>query len=209
MSIKEKLKAEEGNVSSIVLYGDGSGWIHAYERSAYSFVRLVRKYKVQIKSSKERNDVYYQIGFRKDALKDCLKGFKYSEDHPDEKTRVYVIKTPKDDFSEEEYQSWRNVVMVESIREKGSKKSETAPAVPECPAVSPAASDSLDSSKASQVAPLKEDGLLAGGSDEAAFNKSIVEELDGIELSHYSPWMALQYLNDLKDRISKWKTITV
>lgn len=196
MNIQEKLKAEEGNYSSIVLYGDGSNWIHAYERSAYAFTKMIKKYEVQVQIPKNGGMTYCHIGFPVSALKNILKQYKYSKDCPDEKTKIWIIRTEEDYFSENEFQTWKRVSTIEQTKKAGEKDkdSSVAPADDAGKQSGPSVSNGEMASVEAPVLP-----------EEARQALELVHEIHNLELTEYTPWMAMSYLVNIKKRIAQWK----
>ena len=200
MSIQEKLKAEEGNYSSIVIYGDGSNFVHAYERSAYAFTKMIKSYEVKVQIPKNGGISYCHIGFPVATMEKLIKQYNFSSDCPDEKTKVWVMKTEEDYFSEEEFLTWKRVSTIEQARKNGEKTGIIGP-VGGTASASVAASEPEKSNRQQ----------TAGGSvlpEEARLAVELVHEIHNLELTDYTPWMAMEYLVKIKKRIAQWKTRT-
>lgn len=202
MTIKEKLKAEEGNYSSIVMYGDRSDWIHVYERSAYAFTKLIRKYKVAVQIPKNGGMSYCHIGFPKTALDTILRQFNSTKDCPDEKTTVWVIRIDSDTFTEQEFQTWKRVETIEQARQQGSKEPAKGSEAPD-PAPRQQNGGTEEPSPEETESP-----VAASLPEEAEKAMEIIDEIRALDLSQLSPWMALNYLVETKKRISGWKQTT-
>lgn len=69
MDIIEKLKAEEGNLQTITIYGGKGVFAYAYERSALALVMAVKPFQASLSYNRKLKQYYVTIGVPADKIK--------------------------------------------------------------------------------------------------------------------------------------------
>lgn len=202
MDINSKLKAEEGNYSSIVIYGDGSKFVRMYERSAFAFLKVFNRKLMPVFVERKDGKAYLYTGFLAESLKAFTNGCKLSTDKPDDKTTVHVIRTSDDTFSEEEYQTWWRVSKVEWMKAQAAKGKAKGGG-----SADSSAAASGDTSAIAQSIPAETPAAAPSEPDQhsltmASFNEAVINDIMGLHLAEFTPMAALNYLNQLQQRIN-------
>ena len=179
MDINEKLEKEKQNLSAVILYGDKSNFLHAYEHSAFAFVTFIRRFKPVVVRRKD-GVVYCYVGFQADRLSGYLEGKGLSVQRDEGNGTVTIQLTQG--FSDEDFQRWKNVTIVENLKEKGSIKEENIP-------VNVTPVDTHNSQTVKTAA------------EEKNPENPLADEICSLQLSKMSPIKALNYLVRLQKRL--------
>lgn len=213
MDIIEKLKAEEGNLSTITIYEDKGIFAHAYERSAFALTLDVKTFEPNVAHNGKLKMKYISVGIPKASLKQYLAKYKYSTDKPEEYLTVYVVRLDKPLFTEEEFQKWKDLVIVnkfdENVRKQGKKEN---PYIIDCKnigksddsqtAVTPSSVSTEAPALSPEVAPVTEgSGLDSADRERLAFLEGVASDILAIQVQDFSPMKALNYLSDLQNKI--------
>ena len=213
MDIIEKLKAEEGNLSTITIYEDKGIFAHAYERSAFALTLDVKTFEPNVAHNGKLKMKYVSVGIPKASLKQYLAKYKYSTDKPEEDLTVYVVRLDKPLFTEEEFQKWKELVIVnkfdENVRKQGKKEN---PYIIDCKnigksddsqtAVTPSSVSTEAPALSPEVAPVTEESELDSADRERlAFLEGVASDILAIQVQDFSPMKALNYLSDLQNKI--------
>lgn len=213
MDIIEKLKAEEGNLSTITIYEDKGIFAHAYERSAFALTLDVKTFEPNVAHNGTLKMKYISVGIPKASLKQYLAKYKYSTDKPEEDLTVYVVRLDKPLFTEEEFQKWKDLVIVnkfdENVRKQGKKEN---PYIIDCKnigksddsqtAVTPSSVSTEAPALSPEVAPVTEESELDSADRERlAFLEGVASDILAIQVQDFSPMKALNYLSDLQNKI--------
>lgn len=213
MDIIEKLKAEEGNLSTITIYEDKGIFAHAYERSAFALTLDVKTFEPNVAHNGTLKMKYISVGIPKASLKQYLAKYKYSTDKPEEDLTVYVVRLDKPLFTEEEFQKWKDLVIVnkfdENVRKQGKKGN---PYIIDCKnigksddsqtAVTPSSVSTEAPALSPEVSPVTEEsGLDSADKERLAFLEGVASEILAIQVQDFSPMKALNYLSDLQNKI--------
>ena len=213
MDIIEKLKAEEGNLSTITIYEDKGIFAHAYERSAFALTLDVKTFEPNVAHNGKLKMKYVSVGIPKASLKQYLAKYKYSTDKPEEDLMVYVVRLDKPLFTEEEVQKWKDLVIVnkfdENVRKQGKKEN---PYIIDCKnigksddsqtAVIPSSVSTEAPALSPEVAPVTEEsGLDSADRERLAFLEGVASDILAIQVQDFSPMKALNYLSDLQNKI--------
>lgn len=213
MDIIEKLKAEEGNLSTITIYEDKGIFAHAYERSAFALTLDVKTFEPNVAHNGTLKMKYISVGIPKASLKQYLAKYKYSTDKPEEDLTVYVVRLDKPLFTEEEFQKWKDLVIVnkfdENVRKHGKKEN---PYIIDCKnigksddsqtAVIPSSVSTEAPALSPEVAPVTEEsGLDSADRERLAFLEGVASDILAIQVQDFSPMKALNYLSDLQNKI--------
>ena len=213
MDIIEKLKAEEGNLSTITIYEDKGIFAHAYERSAFALTLDVKTFEPNVAHNGTLKMKYISVGIPKASLKQYLAKYKYSTDKPEEDLTVYVVRLDKPLFTEEEFQKWKELVIVnkfdENARKQGKKEN---PYIIDCKnigksddsqtAVIPSSVSTEAPALSPEVAPVTEEsGLDSADRERLAFLEGVASDILAIQVQDFSPMKALNYLSDLQNKI--------
>ena len=212
MDIIEKLKAEEGNLSTITIYEDKGIFAHAYERSAFALTLDVKTFEPNVAHNGTLKMKYISVGIPKASLKQYLAKYKYSTDKPEEDLTVYVVRLDKPLFTEEEFQKWKELVIVnkfdENVRKQGKKEN---PYIIDCKnigksddsqtAVTPSSVSTEAPALSPEVAPVTEgSGLDSADRERLAFLEGVASDILAIQVQDFSPLKALNYLSDLQNK---------
>ena len=213
MGIIEKLKAEEGNLSTITIYEDKGIFAHAYERSAFALTLDVKTFEPNVAHNGKLKMKYISVGIPKASLKQYLAKYKYSTDKPEEDLTVYVVRLDKPLFTEEEFQKWKELVIVnkfdENVRKQGKKEN---PYIIDCKnigksddsqtAVTPSSVSTEAPALSPEVPPVTEEsGLDSADKERLAFLEGVASDILAIQVQDFSPMKALNYLSDLQNKI--------
>ena len=213
MDIIEKLKAEESNLSTITIYEDKGIFAHAYERSAFALTLDVKTFEPNDAHNGTLKMKYISVGIPKASLKQYLAKYKYSTDKPEEDLTVYVVRLDKPLFTEEEFQKWKELVIVnkfdENARKQGKKEN---PYIIDCKnigksddsqtAVTPSSVSTEAPALSPEVAPVTEEsGLDSADRERLAFLEGVASDILAIQVQDFSPMKALNYLSDLQNKI--------
>lgn len=213
MDIIEKLKAEEGNLSTITIYEDKGIFAHAYERSAFALTLDVKTFEPNVAHNGTLKMKYISVGIPKASLKQYLAKYKYSTDKTEEDLTVYVVRLDKPLFTEEEFQKWKELVIVnkfdENVRKQGKKEN---PYIIDCKnigksddsqtAVIPSSVSTEAPALSPEVAPVTEEsGLDSADRERLAFLEGVASDILAIQVQDFSPMKALNYLSDLQNKI--------
>ena len=213
MGIIEKLKAEEGNLSTITIYEDKGIFAHAYERSAFALTLDVKTFEPNVAHNGTLKMKYISIGIPKKNIKQYLAKYKYSTDEPEPDLTVYVVRLDKPLFTEEEFQKWKELVIVnkfdENARKQGKKEN---PYIIDCKnigksddsqtAVTPSSVSTEAPALSPEVAPVTEEsGLDSADRERLAFLEGVASDILAIQVQDFSPMKALNYLSDLQNKI--------
>ena len=213
MDIIEKLKAEEGNLSTITIYEDKGIFAHAYERSAFALTLDVKTFEPNVAHNGTLKMKYISVGIPKASLKQYLAKYKYSTDKTEEDLTVYVVRLDKPLFTEEEFQKWKELVIVnkfdENARKQGKKEN---PYIIDCKnigksddsqtAVTPSSVSTEAPALRPEVAPVTEEsGLDSADRERLAFLEGVASDILAIQVQDFSPMKALNYLSDLQNKI--------
>lgn len=213
MDIIEKLKAEEGNLSTITIYEDKGIFAHAYERSAFALTLDVKTFEPNVAHNGTLKMKYISVGIPKASLKQYLAKYKYSTDKTEEDLTVYVVRLDKPLFTEEEFQKWKELVIVnkfdENVRKHGKKEN---PYIIDCKnigksddsqtAVTPSSVSTEAPALSPEVAPVTEgSGLDSADRERLAFLEGVASDILAIQVQDFSPMKALNYLSDLQNKI--------
>lgn len=213
MDIIEKLKAEEGNLSTITIYEDKGIFAHAYERSAFALTLDVKTFEPNVAHNGKLKMKYISVGIPKASLKQYLAKYKYSTDKTEEDLTVYVVRLDKPLFTEEEFLKWKELVIVnkfdENVRKHGKKEN---PYIIDCKnigksddsqtAVTPSSVSTEAPALSPEVAPVTEEsGLDSADRERLAFLEGVASDILAIQVQDFSPMKALNYLSDLQNKI--------
>ena len=214
MGIIEKLKAEEGNLSTITLYEGKGIFVSAFERSAFALTLDVKTFEPNVFHNGQLKMKYISIGIPKKNIKQYLAKYKYTTDEPEPDLKVYVVRLDKPLFTEEEFQKWKESVIVnkfdEKVRKQGKKEN---PYIIDCKnigksddsqtAVTPSSSVSTEAPVQSpEVASVTEEsGLDSADKERLAFLEGVASDILAIQVQDFSPMKALNYLSDLQNKI--------
>ena len=213
MDIIEKLKAEEGNLSTITLYESKGIFVSAFERSAFALTLDVKTFEPNVAHNGTLKMKYISVGIPKASLKQYLAKYKYSTDKPEEDLTVYVVRLDKPLFTEEEFQKWKDLVIVnkfdENVRKQGKKEN---PYIIDCKnigksddsqtAVTPSSVSTEAPALSPEVPPVTEEsGLDSADKERLAFLEGVASDILAIQVQDFSPMKALNYLSDLQNKI--------
>ena len=213
MGIIEKLKAEEGNLSTITLYEGKGIFVSAFERSAFALTLDVKTFEPNVFHNGQLKMKYISIGIPKKNIKQYLAKYKYSTDEPEPDLTVYVVRLDKPLFTEEEFQKWKESVIVnkfdENVRKQGKKEN---PYIIDCKnigksddsqtAVIPSSVSTEAPALSPEVAPVTEEsGLDNADRERLAFLEGVASDILAIQVQDFSPMKALNYLSDLQNKI--------
>lgn len=217
MTIIEKLKAEQGNLTTITLYEGKGIFVNAFERSAFALTLDVKTFEPNVFHNGQLKMKYISIGIPKKNIKQYLAKYKYSTDEPEPDLKVYVVRLEKPLFTEDEFQKWKDSVIVnkfdENARKKGKKEnpyiidcknvgksdgnatvvdstSVAATPTPETPALPPV------------IPPMTETSSLNDADRERmVFLDGVADDIMAVQIQDFSPMKALNYLSELQNRI--------
>ena len=214
MDIIEKLKAEEGNLSTITIYEDRGIFAHAFERSAFALTLDVKTFEPNVAHNGTLKMKYISVGIPKANLKQYLAKYKYSTDKPEQDVTVYVVRLEKPLFTEEEFQKWKESVIVhkfdEKVRKQGKKEN---PYIIDCKNIGKSDDGQTAETPSSPVstetpAPCPEaapvaiaSGLDSANRERLAFLEGVASDILAIQVQDFSPMKALNYLSDLQNKI--------
>ena len=116
MKIKDILKIEQENNSSIFLHKEGLFW-RAYERSAYLFTLYIKVYQITKKFYKNVNSEIIYLGFPNNSLEQILQTV--NEKNVQKNEKQIIINNYQFDISQ--FISWKNKISII----KNSKNPET------------------------------------------------------------------------------------
>ena len=116
------------------------------------------------------------------------------------KKNITLFQTEEDYFSEDEFLTWKRVSTIEQARKNGEKTGIIGP-VGGAASASVAAGEPENSNRQQTAG----DSVLP---EEARLAVELVHEIHNLELTDYTPWMAMEYLVKIKKRIAQWKTRT-
>lgn len=214
MDIITKLKAEEGNRSTITLYEDRGLFAHAYERSAFALTLDVKTFDPNVFNNSKLKMKYIQVGIPKANLRHYLAKYKFSTDKPEPDVTVYVVRLDKPLFTEEEFQKWKESVIVNKFDEKARKQGRKEnPYIIDCKnigksdgnqsAINPSSPASTeDPAPSTVVAPVAiSSGMDNADKERLAFLEGVVSDILAIQVQDFSPMKALNYLSDLQNKI--------
>lgn len=210
MTIIEKLKAEQGNLTTITLYEGKGIFVSAFERSAFALTLDVKTFEPNVFHNGQLKMKYISIGIPKKNIKQYLAKYKYSTDEPEPDLKVYVVRLEKPLFTEDEFQKWKDSVIVnkfdENARKKGKKEN---PYIIDCKNVgksdgnatvvdsTPVAATPTPETPASTpvyIPPVQEKPVTD-------CLDAVIDEILSIQIQDFSPMKALNYLSELQNRI--------
>ena len=214
MDIITKLKAEEDNLTTITIYEDKGIFAHAYERSAFALTLDVKTFDPNVSHNGKLKMKYVSVGIPKASLKQYLAKYKYSTDKPEADVVVYVVRLEKPLFTEEEFQKWKESVIVNKFDEKARRQGKKGnPYIIDCKnigksddsqtAVTPSSSVSSETpAQSPEIAPVaNESGLDNADKERLAFLEGVASDILAIQVQDFSPMKALNYLSDLQNKI--------
>lgn len=213
MDIITKLKAEEDNLTTITIYEDKGIFAHAYERSAFALTLDVKTFDPNVSHNGKLKMKYVSVGIPKASLKQYLAKYKYSTDKPEADVVVYVVRLEKPLFTEEEFQKWKESVIVNKFDEKARRQGKREnPYIIDCKnigksddsqtAVTPSSVSSETPALSPEVAPVTEEfGLDNADKERLAFLEGVASDILAIQVQDFSPMKALNYLSDLQNKI--------
>lgn len=213
MTIIEKLKAEQGNLTTITLYEGKGIFVSAFERSAFALTLDVKTFEPNVFHNGQLKMKYISIGIPKKNIKQYLAKYKYSTDEPEPDLKVYVVRLEKPLFTEDEFQKWKDSVIVnkfdENVRKQGKKEN---PYIIDCKnigksddsqtAVTPSSVSTEAPALSPEVAPVTEkSGLDSADKERLAFLEGVASDILAIQVQDFSPMMALNYLSELQNKV--------
>ena len=106
MTLKERVRREEGNHDSMIVYADGGLFYNLYERSAYAFCTRIKSFKVNVKTIQGLDAPFVSIGVPVNRKEEYLPDL--AADPDDEKCFRIRLKDPVD---EESFIKWKNLAV--------------------------------------------------------------------------------------------------
>lgn len=210
MTIIEKLKAEQGNFTTITLYEGKGIFVSAFERSAFALTLDVKTFEPNVFHNGQLKMKYISIGIPKKNIKQYLAKYKYSTDEPEPDLKVYVVRLEKPLFTEDEFQKWKDSVIVnkfdENARKKGKKenpyiidcknvdKSDGNATVVDSTPVAATLTSETPTSTPVYIPPVQEKPVTD-------CLDAVIDEILSIQIQDFSPMMALNYLSELQNKL--------
>lgn len=210
MTIIEKLKAEQGNFTTITLYEGKGIFVSAFERSAFALTLDVKTFEPNVFHNGQLKMKYISIGIPKKNIKQYLAKYKYSTDEPEPDLKVYVVSLEKPLFTENEFQKWKDSVIVnkfdENARKKGKKenpyiidcknvgKSDGNATVVDSTPVAATLTSETPTSTPVYIPPVQEKPVTD-------CLDAVIDEILSIQIQDFSPMMALNYLSELQNKL--------
>ena len=210
MTIIEKLKAEQGNFTTITLYEGKGIFVSAFERSAFALTLDVKTFDPNVFHNSQLKMKYISIGIPKKNIKQYLAKYKYSTDEPEPDLKVYVVRLEKPLFTEDEFQKWKDSVIVnkfdENARKKGKKenpyiidcknvgKSDGNATVVDSTPVAATLTSETPASTPAYIPPVQEKPVTD-------CLDAVIDEILSIQIQDFSPMMALNYLSELQNKL--------
>ncbi len=210
MTIIEKLKAEQGNFTTITLYEGKGIFVSAFERSAFALTLDVKTFDPNVFHNGQLKMKYISIGIPKKNIKQYLAKYKYSTDEPEPDLKVYVVSLEKPLFTENEFQKWKDSVIVnkfdENARKKGKKenpyiidcknvgKSDGNATVVDSTPVAATLTSETPTSTPVYIPPVQEKPVTD-------CLDAVIDEILSIQIQDFSPMMALNYLSELQNKL--------
>jgi len=210
MTIIEKLKAEQGNFTTITLYEGKGIFVSAFERSAFALTLDVKTFDPNVFHNSQLKMKYISIGIPKKNIKQYLAKYKYSTDEPEPDLKVYVVRLEKPLFTEDEFQKWKDSVIVnkfdENARKKGKKEN---PYIIDCKNVGKSDGNStvVDSTPVAATltseTPTSTPAYIPPVQEKPVTDclDAVIDEILSIQIQDFSPMMALNYLSELQNKL--------
>lgn len=222
-TIIDKLKAEEGNLLTVKVYGNRGVFANAYERSAYAAWRHL-KFKPNVHRNRDAGTEYISIGIPNGKAEELLrKHFGEVEvQTAGDGTSTYTATLPLPLFTEEDFLQWKKGVIADAAKDsagggrketdgkKGAQATAAAgetvtetPASPAAPATEglPARQAAGDSRLTPETIAEQATKMAIRAEKRLALYEPVVRDILGLQLSEITPMQALNYLNDIQQRI--------
>ena len=116
MTYKERLNNEKDNLTKIILYDDKGLFLQAVERSAYAFHTRIKPFKVHVKTLKDFDGYYMEIGVPSGKVDTYLSGLTVNKEGNGIITAI--LDEPID---ENAFQAWKKHIIEQKEIENTAK----------------------------------------------------------------------------------------
>lgn len=183
MTYKERIERENGNTDCVYAYSDGGLFYNFYDRSAYVLHTKVRQFKTHVKTLKGLPEPYIKLGFPVSKKEEYLAPLGEVSEPSDDHSLTVRLKEPID---LEGYKKWRNIILLEDMRERNKTSVHDERTVP--------STDGIHIPEEKTEEPSQNNTL-----------KDFADEVLSLNIATMTPMEALLFLNGLQQRLRDGK----
>jgi hypothetical protein len=173
MTYKERLNNEKDNLTKIILYDDKGLFLQAVERSAYAFHTRIKPFKVHVKTLKDFDGYYMEIGVPSGKVDTYLSGLTVNKE-----ANGIITAILDEPIDENAFQAWKKHIIEQM---NAAKIKSEALALP---------TDSIH-----------EDAPEVVQSCDNIILRQCLQEVKTLNIASMTPMEAMLYLNSLQQKL--------